>query len=383
MELLRDVRRPRDAGLVWDASDAGRLRRVKSLFPLGLLLVLGALMSPACESAPSEPAPAAEPTPPPPPPLDTFSAERALADDVALAQRRAQAGDGSYAELRSYIASELAATELAVETIETPGVQDAAAGVARSRSWSQLVATATGASPDLFVLVARLGEAVSSDTGEALREEVSGAALLLELGRVLSTRTLPYTTRFVWVEGDGGASGAEEKSDASDTSGSAALVASWKARGDLERIRLLVALGRVCRDDLRIARDLRSNRVHRENFYEVAVRAGRVATFPRNQEYESVDASHLAFRSAGVRPIVALTAASGIPFEGHTCTAQSLEAVGVVTLEALNTIGQQLAKIDRFARSPLASPNESAAPATSTPSRPTESVPYGPEPANP
>lgn len=355
---------------------------MKSLFPLGLLLLLSALLSPGCESVPPQATPAAEESTPPP--LGTFSAERALADDVALAERRAQAGDGSYAELRGYVATQLAATKLVVETIETPGVQDASTGVAASRSWSQLVATAPGASPDLFVLVARLAEAGPPQSGEALREEVSGAALLLELARVLSTRTLPYTTRFVWVEGDGRASGDGEGSVGGELSGSSALLASWKARGDLDRIRLLVALGRVCRDDLRIARDLRSSRVHRENFYEAAVRAGRVSTFPRSQEYESVDASHLAFRSAGVRPIVALTATSGVPFEGHTCTAQSLDAVGVVTLEALNAIGTTLAKIDRFARAPLASPGESTAPpATTTPAQPTEAVPYGPEPANP
>jgi hypothetical protein len=360
---------------------ARRLARVRSLFPLGSVLLLGAvLLTSACESSPPEAAPPAN-VAEMPPPLGTFSAGRALADDVALAERRAGGGDGSNAELRSYVVEQLAPTGLAIETIGTPGVQGADSGVAQARSWSQTVATAPGDSSDLFVLVARLGEADPPQSGEQLREEVSGAALLLELARVLSTRTLPYTTRFVWIEGDRRASAGGDEGDAS---GSAALLASWTASGDLARIRLLVALGRVCRDDLRIARDLRSNRVHREDFYEAAVRTGRVPTFPRNQAYELVDASHLAFRSAGVRPIVALTAASGVPFEGHTCTAQSLDAVGAVALDALDAIGTRLAKIDRFARAPLATSGATAAPATATPpQQPAESVPYGPEPANP
>lgn len=359
---------------------------MRSLFPLGSTLLLGALMlSSACESAPPEAAPPVA-TEIPPPPLGTFSAERALADDVALAELHAKGKDGSNAALRSYVIEQLEPTQLVVETVEAPGVQGADAGAAQVRSWSQVVATAPGDSSDLFVLVARLGEADPPQSGEQLREEVSGAALLLELARVLSTRTLPYTTRFVWLEGDRRASAAGEDGDAS---GSAALLASWTARGDLARIRLLVALGRVCRDDLRIARDLRSNRVHREDFYEAAVRTGHVPIFPRNQEYESVDASHLAFRAAGVRPVVALTAASGVPFEGHTCTAQSLDAVGAVALEALDAIGARLAKIDRFARAPLATPAvttpDAAAPTTvMPPAQPpsSERVPYGPEPAN-
>jgi hypothetical protein len=348
---------------------------------LGLLLLLGtAALHLACESAPPE-SPAPPPTeavPPPLPPLGTFSPERALADDVALADLRARAGEGSNAELRSYVIAQLAATGLAFETLETPDAQGAGAGVAQPRTWSQLVATAPGTSPDLFVLAARLGEASPPPSGEALREEVSGAALVLELARVLSTRKLPYTTRFVWVEGDRRPAGGD---DAGDMSGSVALLMSWADRGDIARIRLLVAFGRVCRDDLRIARDLRSNRVHREDFYEAAVRTGRVQTFPRNQEYESVDASHLPFRAAGVRSVVAITSASDVPLDGHTCTTQSLGSVGAVALEALDAIGTRLAKIDRFARAPLASPAEGAA-AAPPPSQPAE-VPYGPEPASP
>jgi len=38
------------------------------------------------------------------------------------------------------------------------------------------------------------------------------------------------------------------------------------------------------------------------------------------------------------------------------CSAESLDAVGAVTLDALDAIGRRLAKIDRFSRAPLAVP---------------------------
>ena len=62
------------------------------------------------------------------------------------------------------------------------------------------------------------------------------------------------------------------------------------------------------------------------------------------------------------------------------CSAESLDAVGRVSLEALGTISQRLAKIDRFADSPLADSETLVLDALSTPaSEPAE--PAGDEPA--
>jgi hypothetical protein len=358
---------------------------VKLLFPLGGILLLCALvLEAACESSPpeAEPPPPAAAAAPALLPLGTFSSQRAFDDVVALADLRARAAPGSNAELRTYVGTQLAATTLAVETVTTPDAQGAAAGVGEARSWTQVIATAPGALPDLFVLVARLGESGPAASGEALREEVSGAALLLELARVLSTRSLPYTTRFVWIDGDRHATPLPDVGANADASGSAALAALWASDGDLSRVRLLVAFERVCRDDLHIARDLGSSRVHREDFFEAAGRTGWVHVFPRNQEYESVEASHLSFRAAGVRPVVAVTGASADPLDGHTCVSQSLEAVGTVALDALGSIGSRLAKIDRFSRAPLSKSGD-AAPADASAAQPEGATPYGPEPAHP
>lgn len=324
---------------------------------MALAVVLGI----ACESTPvpaerevpTEPAPASVPLP-----LGVFSARRAFADVEALAQRASDAGQDPAGALRSYVALQLEATGLALESVDLPRLRaDGEGGGAAPGTWTHLVATAAGASPDLFLLVARLDRAgPGRSSSEQLQEDASGAALLLELARVLSTRSLPYTARFVWLAGEDAPGDGPDTGGAGHPGGSEALVAEMAARGDLARIRLLVAFDRVCRDDLRIARDLGSHRVYREEFFDAATRIGRDGVFLRTQDYESVVASHLAFRDAGVRSVVALVAAgsNAIPPHEHPCAAQSLEAVGVVALDALDAIGRRLAKIDRFSRAPLA-----------------------------
>jgi Zn-dependent M28 family amino/carboxypeptidase len=301
-----------------------------------------------------------------------FSTARVSTDLAALAKQP------SNDALRSYVASQLATTGLSVQTLETPGVQGAGAGVAEAKSWKQLIATAPGASPDLFVLVARLDEARATLSGPALEEDLSGAALLLELARFLSTRSLPYTTRFVWLEGDV-LPRADESGARPELSGSEGLATRMSESGDISKIRLLVAFDRVCRDDLHVARDLGSHRVYREDFFNSGARAGWIQVFPRNQEYETVEASHLSFRNAGVRSVVVLSAAGGLPSDGHACAMQSLEAVGSVTLDTLDTIGRRLAKIDRFSKTPLAATAEGASPA---PAGPAESPAAPPAPSD-
>jgi hypothetical protein len=357
---------------------AGGFEALERLLPSGKYLVGAALLvGVACESPP--PVPSAPPSGSPESvdavPRDTFSAARAFADDVALASLAASGGEGAKAALRAYIASAVGDTGLTVEIQATPEPEPEPDAGVPGRSFEHVVATAAGASPDLFLLVAPLGEAAAGTGVEAAREQLSGAALLLELARVLSTRSLPYTTRFVWIDGEDLPSGSP---DAEELPGSRSLAAQLSTRGDLSRIRLLVAFDRVCRADLRVARDLRSERVHREEFFDAAARIGKTQVFARTADYESVQASHLAFRDAGVRAVVALTAArtDDVSPADLVCAPQSLDAVGVVALDALDAIGRRLAKIDRFSRAPLAveeamptiapeaPPSSAAAPAT-------------------
>jgi hypothetical protein len=187
----------------------------------------------------------------------------------------------------------------------------------------------------------------------------------------------------MWLEGESPGDAEPGAGEAPEHRGSEALAARMAARGELSRVRLLVAFERVCRQDLHIARDLRSHRVHREEFFDAAARTGRVQFFPRNQDYESVEGTHLAFRSAGVRPVVVLTAASST-LGDRACAVQSLEAVGTVSLEGLDAIWRRLAKIDRFSRAPLGTAGEgTASPGAAPAAPPQQSTPSASAPVEP
>jgi hypothetical protein len=341
-----------------------RVALTRKVIPSGWIL-LAVLLGLACESPSPEPpvAPLSEPEATAPPietlPLDEFSAQRAWADLEALSALLAPGASPDPGKAaRDYVTTQLARTGLDVALLETPD----AAGAPDAMTWSHVVATAPGAASDLFVLVAPLGEAnAAAASAGAVMEDASGAALLLELARVISTRSTPYTTRFVWIAGEKRVAGTDAAGAGApgDLHGSRALASTMAGRAELSQIRLLVAFDRVCREDLRVARDLNSHRVHREEFFDAAVRTGRDRNFPRNQGFESVEASHLAFRDAGVRGIAAVAgSATGSAADAAStrCSAGSLDAVGVVTLNTLDAIGRRLAKIDRFSRAPLAQP---------------------------
>ncbi|MGH0029517.1 MAG: M28 family peptidase [Myxococcota bacterium] len=331
------------------------------------LLLLSALLGPlpGCESAPAS-APDPEPRaaePEPLPGLDVFSGRRAFADLAALVEIGPRiAGSEGAARARDYLRGQLEALGLDVASIETPRRVEGREPVVLRH----LSVTLPGDSPDLFVLVSPYD---SSDLGEVAylgaNDGASGAALLLELTRVLSTRSLPYTTRIVFLDGEGRVEGADAQPAVEPWSGSAGLADVWNASGELRRVRLLAAFHRVGDADLRIARDLSSQRMFREEFFRAAERLSRTGAFPRNEGFASVEGSHTAFLERGVRGAGALAdtrfggdAVPGAWFETsedtlERCAPESLEIVGQVTLEALDTIGRRLAKIDRFARSPL------------------------------
>jgi hypothetical protein len=329
---------------------------------LRLSAVVGALLL-GCGGAPSQPSPSGSPREDTTAPR-AFSSARAWSHLEALSALGPRVSGSSGArDARRYITRQLESAGLPVEEVET---QREIEGVG-SVEWKHVAAQIEGRSPELFVLLAPY------DTGYfeefsflGVNDGASGAALLLELARVLAPRELPYTTRLVFVDGEGrfGRGG----SDLEDLRwlGSQALAETMEQEGLLRSIRLLLAVNRVCDAEIRIARDLGSHRHHREEFWKAAAALGRVDAFPPAQGFESVQASHRAFAARGVRPVVAIvdTAFGGDAPPGlyadteedtivH-CAPDSLEAVGSVTLRALETIGRRLAKIDRFSQSPLA-----------------------------
>jgi len=194
-----------------------------------------------------------------------------------------------------------------------------------------------------------------------VNEAASGPAVVLEMARVLRKDPLPYTTWFVFLDGEA----PRESGQPAPHLGSRALAKRLADQKVLEQIRLLLVIGSVCDPDLRIARDLLSQRIYRREFARAAARLGQSGAFPSTADFESADAAHRAFSTAGLRGVVAVVDTSfggGEPpgvYAGTAdddlehCSHESLGIVGSVSLEALGTIAARLAKIDRFTESPV------------------------------
>jgi hypothetical protein len=305
---------------------------------------------------------------PEPPAFETFDALRAWSDLEALTGIGPRpAGSEGAAKARNYIAEQLSSVDLEVREIETIEEFELEGEGTSQIRLAHLAVTIEGRSPGLFLLVTPYDSSHFDEFAfVGANDGASGAALLLEIARVLSQRDLPFTTRIVFIEGEGrlgrGGPGIEE----ARWLGSRALAREMQADGELERVRLLVAFSDVCDADLHVARDLGSHRMYREEFWKAARRQEREDAFPRDGGFQSPPASHVAFRERGVRPVVAIVDTSfggdeppGI-YAGteedtiEHCAPQSLETVGVVSLDAIDAIGTRLAKIERFSRSPTA-----------------------------
>jgi len=258
-----------------------------------------------------------------------------------------------------------------------------------------LVARIPGASDDVLLLVAPY----DSPPGDASADSgASGAALVVELARALGARRPAYTIWVALVEGDALAqAGAVPRADV----GTGALAHALSTEGTLARVRLAVYFDRVAGADLRIARDLMSQRSAREDFWLSARRLGHGAVFPPDAAFESVEDGHLALVDAGLRQTLAISASrrdAGAVATGATGDAaatgaapddlahasrESLGTVGTVSLEALSKISGRLAKIDRFVKSPLDATATAPAPPAPEAAPPSADPPPSGEPAPP
>ncbi len=305
--------------------------------------------------------------PPPQPPAEAgapaesrpedFSRDRAAGHLEALAAIGPRpAGSEGSRRARDYIASALRALDLEAREQR---VRVESGSPEESLETVNLLAAIPGDSPDAILLV---GPYDSPPGGAGLGDGASGAALVLELGRALKERRLPYTVWLAFVEGDALARGGEPGAAGSEPVGTGALVTSLGAENHLERVRVAVYFDRVADPVLRVARDLLSNRTWREEFWGAARRLGRTDAFPPDAPFESADGGHRAFLGVGMRRAVAIVgarsdggSASGATADGPAHPSpDSLAVVGGVSLEALRAIAERLAKIDRFVESPLA-----------------------------
>jgi hypothetical protein len=323
------------------------------------LLLLGPL-GPGCQGPRElspEPSPVgSEPVPRP------FSSERAWQHLEALtAIGPRPAGSEGARQARAYLRDALGALDLEVHEqrlTRTPP------GGGLPVEIVNLVAVIPGSLPGLFVLAAPYDtRRFESFRFVGANDGGSGAALLLELAQVFAVSPLPYTTWIVFLDGEALPRGPSDPGRGYH--GSRMLARLLVEQEAIPAVRLLVVYNRVGDADLRIARDLLSHRAYREEFWRVAARLKLGASFPSTAPYDSLVASHLPLAEAGLRNVVAIADSSfggGAPPGAYAdsedddlahCAPESLDSVGRVSIEALDTLARRLVKIDRFVGSPV------------------------------
>jgi hypothetical protein len=260
---------------------------------------------------------------------DDFSGAMALAHVEALDEIGPRgAGDREQEDALRYLTRELEASGAHLDPLpESTG--------------HALLAEIEGDSGDTLLLVARF----SAVTGPAGGDD-SGAGLLLELARVFGRERPPYTLLFAFAETPGLAS-----APAGDV-GVSSLVAGLEADGRIESVRGVVVFESVSRPGIRLARDLRSHPIFRDVFWESAAALGYGDVFPQEGIWTSPEGLHRDFEGRAmdrvlvlvdeleVRPDLPRALGAAEPSE------DSLEAVGRVSVEALDRIMHRLARID-------------------------------------
>jgi glutaminyl-peptide cyclotransferase len=280
-----------------------------------------------------------------------FSGDRAFAhllELVAIGPRVAGTEGGDAA--RAYVRAELEHMGYAVEQEPLPLVD----ADGKPPALANLRTVARGESPDVIVLAAPLDTpAVESFSFVGANEGASGAALLLELARMLRERSLPYTVWFVFMDGEhaGG-----------QYLGSRSFARQVAESGEIDRLRLFVYFHQVADHDLAILRDARSHRGMRRIFFEAAGRMGHADAFPTDRLVPAPFKGHLALEKVGFRRVLLIMddrfggdEAPGVYHRTaedtpERCSPESLALVGRVALQGLLDAARLFETIDARAR---------------------------------
>jgi hypothetical protein len=295
----------------------------------------------------------------------SFSVDRAWRDLVAITEVGPRpAGSRGNARARDYLRAELEELGVEVESWDVDYVDatgEAPSEGARETRVTNLSAVISGSqSQDRFLLVAPFDSRAYDDFEFiGANDGASGAAVVLEIARAIAADPLPFATEIVFLDGE---------SVFRSPNGEGAFYAEIGSLGLASRIqnagtagfRVMVYLNRVGDADLRIARDLMSHRIYREEFWRAAAALDQGQAFPSAATYENAGVGHRYFLQIGLREIVSIvdTSFGGDQPPGlyagteqdtiERCSPDSLETVGVVVLEALDAISARLSKIDRF-----------------------------------
>ncbi|MBW2286630.1 MAG: M28 family peptidase [Deltaproteobacteria bacterium] len=293
-----------------------------------------------------------------------FSGPRAWKHLEALAAIGPRSvGTPGAAKAREYITSELAALGLEAK----PVLAELRFGSEEAPTVLELVnltTTIPGNSSDLILLIAPYDSAYHENFRfVGVNDGASGAAVLLELARVLVAKPLPYTTSFYFLDGEAPLARGTQDDPASALLGSRLTARLVEQGGGSSSLRLLLHLNRVSDADLRIARDRFSHRIYRDAFWKAAARLGHREVFPVDTGFEAPASGHRAFFDLGMRRVVTIED-TGFG-DGETELAryteddtldrsseESLAIVGQVVLSGLRDISASLEKIDQFSEAP-------------------------------
>ncbi len=334
--------------------------RAERFMPLWALLALLAPL--ACGTPPPNPSSSGHSQAPLGP--VSFSGVRASQNLETLVDAGARGpGSESAARAGAWIAEEL---EGLGARVEVWAGESAGSGSERAPIQA-VVGILDGESDDPLLLIARYDTLPSERDGRGPEDyaAAAGAAVVLELGRVLAEAPRPYSVALVFLEGDGlaGGTAAAQVGPGEVTPrrfpGSHAAATELAARQMIDQVRLAIFFGRLPGPRFVLERDLRSHRMYRETLWQAgrALEAGPV--FAGSDAFSSPLAGHLAFLAAGLRPTVGLigtrrggpgaasSGPAGPPDPGELAT------LGRVTLEAIDRISRRLGRIDAFAKSPL------------------------------
>ncbi len=206
----------------------------------------------------------------------------------------------------------------------------------RLDSGSPLFGVLPGRSEDVFLLAATCCAESNgaSREGRASLESVSGAAVVLELGRALQHRDRPFTIGLVFMPDP------PDPGQAQRNGLSAAL--------SREPLRLAVFFESLSWPTLEVIRDLHSQGVYREAFWESAQSLNLGAVFVQSAPFASPPGPHRLLLEEDFRPVVALVGEPGPPPDRPQSVEQRLDEFGQVVLDALDRIAARLQSIDEF-----------------------------------
>lgn len=241
-----------------------------------------------------------------------------------------------------------AATE-SLEIQSEPGADDSV------RPIRALLGILPGTSADPILLIAPYTTDCSSSKRNSV--EQGSSSFLLELGRVLSRRSRPYSIWLIFVEDDGSEVPTNDSATARPPTPwreSEAVADELERQGILGRVRVAVFFDGLGLPGATALRDSRSHPVYREVFWESARDLGATDIFQPNAAFASSQVGHRAFIERGLRRTVLVATAGGASDADPGSArprAKIFESVGTVTLDALGRIEARLERIDSVSRS--------------------------------